>query len=131
MEILYTRETSDSVEEVGKRLETATPKHKFGVINIVDLRAKMHAKGVAFSPACLVYEVCNPHRAKDVLENMMAISTVLPCRISIYEEAGKTKVTTLLPTQALGMFAAAGLDAVAESVEKDLIAIIDDAIDMA
>lgn len=127
MDLLYVKEASTSVDAMGARLESAAQNHQFGVLNVTDLREKMHSKGVEFSPACKVFDVCNPHRAKEVLENKLEISTALPCRISVYEEGGITKVATLLPTQVLGLFGAKGLDAVAQSVERDLIAIIDEA----
>ena len=34
----------------------------------------------------------------------MSVSTALPCRISIYEEGGKTVLATLKPTTLLAMF---------------------------
>ena len=128
MDIIYVKETSIPVDEMGARLEAAAKQHQFGVLNETDLRAKMQSKGVEFAPACKVFDVCNPHRAKVVLENKLEISTALPCRISVYEEDGKTKVATLLPTQVLGMFGAEGLDSIAQSVESDLMAIIDEAV---
>ena len=128
MEILYVKETSVSVDAMEERLKTAAKNHQFSVLNVTDLRAKLRSNDLDFAPGCKVFDVCNPHRAKEVLESKLEISTALPCRISVYEEDGKTKVATLLPTQVLGMFGAAGLDSVAQSVEGDLIAIIDEAI---
>lgn len=128
MDMLYIRETSIPVDEMNVRLEAAAKKHQFGVLHETDLREKMHSKGVEFAPACMVFDVCNPHRAKVVLESNLGISTALPCRISVYEEGGKTKVATLLPSRVLGMFGTEGLDSIAQSVESDLIAIIDQAV---
>lgn len=124
---LYVREARGTVEEVGTRLETSVKAHKFGVIGIVDLKAKMKEKGVEFAPACRIYEVCNPQRAKQVLEKDMTVSTALPCRIVVYEEAGKVKIATLLPTQVLGMLTTADLGAVAQEVERDIVAMVDEA----
>ena len=128
MEMLYKKETERSVQEVEIRLRAAAEKHQFGIISVVDLRGKMLAKGIEFNSACLVYEVCNPHRANEVLQSRMEVSTALPCRISIYEEAGRTQVATLLPKGLIGMFGVAELDSVAESVENDLVAMIDETV---
>lgn len=128
MDILYVRETSTPVDEMDARLDAAAKEHQFGVLHETDLREKMKSKGVEFTPACKVFDVCNPHRAKVVLESNLGISTALPCRISVYEEGGKTKVATLLPSRVLGMFGTEGLDSIAQSVESDLIAIIDQAV---
>ena len=100
-------------------LKAAAKNHQFSVLNVTDLRAKLQSNDLDFTPACKVFDVCNPHRAKEVLESKLEISTALPCRISVYEEDGKTKVATLLPTQVLGMFGPEGLDSVAQSVEGD------------
>ena len=127
MELLYTKETTVSVDAMEDRLKAAAKNHKFSVLNVTDLQAKIRSNDLDFKPACKIFDVCNPHRAKEVLENKLEISTALPCRISVYEEDGKTKIVTLLPTKVLGMFGAEGLDAAAKSVETDLITIINEA----
>jgi uncharacterized protein (DUF302 family) len=127
MELLYVKQTTHSVDAMEERLKTAAKNHEFSVLNTTDLRAKLQSNDLEFPAACKVLDVCNPHRAKAVLDGKMEISTALPCRISVYEEGGATKIATLLPSKVLGMFGAEGLDAVAESVERDLIAIIDEA----
>ena len=79
MSILYAREAMGSVDAVGDRLEKAAQAHKFGVLNVIDLKAKMASKGVEFSHECRIYEICNPQRAKEVLDSDLSISTALPC----------------------------------------------------
>ncbi len=127
MSVLYVREAKESVESVGKRLEEAVKAHKFGVIAVVDLKSKMAEKGVAFGNACRIYEVCNPAQAKRVLEKDMSIATALPCRIAVYEEKDRVNVATMLPTQTLGLFSVPELAPVAQEVEKEIRAMIDEA----
>ena len=128
MTALYLREAVGTVDEVGERLEAAVKARKFGVLGVVDLQAKMKEKGVAFANACRIYEVCNPQRAKQVLEKDMSVSTALPCRITVYEDGGKVKVATLLPTQVLGMLTAVDLGTVAQEVERDVVAMVDETV---
>ncbi len=128
MELLYIKETTHSVDTIEERIKIAAKNHQFSVLNVTDLRAKLQSNDLDFTPACKVLDVCNPHRAKEVLENKLEISTALPCRISVYEKDGETQVATLLPSKVLGMFGAEGLDSVADSVENDLIAIINEAV---
>lgn len=128
MELLYVKETPLFIDAVEERLKAAAKNHQFSVLHVTDLRAKIQSNDLDFAPACKVLDVCNPYRAKEVLDAKMAISTALPCRISIYEENGKTIVATLLPSKVLGMFGVEGLEPVAESVERDLIKIINEAI---
>ncbi len=127
MNVLYVKEADQTVEAVGKRLEEAVKEHKFGVIAVIDLKAKMAEKGVEFGKACRVYEVCNPVQAKRVLDNDMSIATALPCRIAVYEEKNRVKVATMLPTQMLALFSVPDLAPVAQDVEEKIKAMIDQA----
>jgi len=127
MNILHVREATGTVEEVGRRLEAAVKLHQFGVIATIDLKSKMAEKGVEFERACKIYEVCNPKQAKQVLEKNMSIATALPCRIAVYEEAGRIKLGTMLPTETLGLFAVPELAPVAQEVEQAIKAMMDEA----
>jgi uncharacterized protein (DUF302 family) len=123
--MLYVRQAEGSVDEVAKKLEEAAVANKFGVLAVHNLKQKMNAKGVEFGPECRIVEVCNPKKAKSVLETDMSISNALPCRISIYEEGGKVKVSTLKPTAILALFARPELEPVAKEVEETMIRMID------
>ena len=108
-------------------LEQSVARHQFGVLGVHDLKAKMNEKGVPFARECRIFEVCNPHQARRVLEADLRISTALPCRISVYEEAGKIKLATIRPTALIGLFGMPELKPVAEEVEAALVAIMTEA----
>ena len=131
MNMLYVKETKGTVDAASQRLEAAVKAHKFGVIGVIDLKSKMAEKGVEFGNACRIYEVCNPVQAKRVLEKNMSIATALPCRIAVYEENNRVKIATLLPTETLGMFSVPELTPVAQEVEKEVKAMIDESIESA
>lgn len=123
--MLYEKEAKGTVDEVVAKIEKAAAANQFGVLGIHDLKQKMNAKGVDFGPECRVLEVCNPSKAKTVLEADISISNALPCRISVYEKEGTVKVSTLKPTQLLGLFGRPELEPVAKEVEEALLRIID------
>jgi uncharacterized protein (DUF302 family) len=125
--MLYRVESRKSLAEVGRGLEAAAQKYKFGIIAVHDLKAKMKEKGVEFDRDCLIYEVCNPHQAKKVLEANAEISTALPCRISVYREGAGVTLATLRPTALLEMFQTPGLHAVAEEVEEVILKMMNEA----
>ncbi|MCA9028073.1 MAG: DUF302 domain-containing protein [Planctomycetaceae bacterium] len=125
--MLYEKQARGTVDEVVARIEAAAAANQFGILGIHDLKQKMNAKGLDFGPECRVLEVCNPGKAKTVLESDMSISNALPCRISVYEEGGAVKVSTLKPTQLLALFNRPELDTVANDVEDALLRIIDTA----
>ena len=127
MTMVYSRQTFGDIDAIGRRLEEAIKAHKFGILGVIDLQAKMREKGVEFKNPCRIYEVCNPHLAKQVLEKEMTLSTALPCRISVYQDGDKVTIATLRPTQTLGLFNVPDLATVAQAVEKDILAMIDEA----
>ena len=118
------QETEGPIDRVIERLEKAAAENQFGVLGVHNLKEKMAAKGVEFGCECRIVEVCNPHKAKTVLEENMSISTALPCRISVYEEDDKVKVATIRPTMLLNLFDSPELQGVAREVEDTLIRII-------
>jgi uncharacterized protein (DUF302 family) len=61
------------------------------------------------------------------LEADISIANALPCRIAVYEQDGKVKISTLRPTAVLGMFGRPELEPVAQEVEETLLRIIDTA----
>jgi uncharacterized protein (DUF302 family) len=125
--MLYLVKTSKPLAQVAKDLEAAVTRNKFGVLGVHDLRAKMAEKGVPFARECRIFEVCNPQQARTVLEANLEISTALPCRISVYEEGGRTVLATIKPTAMLDLFPNPELKAVAEQVEATITRIMNEA----
>ena len=119
--------THKSVSETAAALQAAVQANHFGVMQIHNLKETMAKKGVEFTRECLIFEVCQPQQAKKVLDENMSVSTALPCRISIYEEDGKTILATLKPTTLLAMFHTPKLEPVAQEVEATLVKIMKEA----
>jgi uncharacterized protein (DUF302 family) len=125
--VLYKIESQKELAQIGRELEAAAQKHKFGVLAVHDLKAKMQEKGADFQDECLIYEVCNPYQAKKVLEKNLELSTVLPCRISVYRMEKGYTLATLKPTSLVELFHSEALHAVAEEVERTIVAIMQEA----
>ena len=119
--------TDKTVKAVAEALHIAVAANHFGVMQVHNLKETMWKKGVEFAHQCLIFEVCQPQQAKKVLDENMSISTALPCRISIYEEGGKTILATLKPTTLLAMFNTPQLNDVAQEVEDTILKIMTEA----
>ena len=119
--------TDKTVNEAAAALEVAVKANHFGVMQVHNLKETMAKKGVEFARECLILEVCQPQQAKKVLDQDMSLSTALPCRISVYEEGGKTVLATLKPTTLLAMFKAPQLEGVAQEVEDTIVKIMKEA----
>ena len=119
--------TDKSVSGTADALCAAVQASHFSVMQVHDLKETMAKKGVEFAHECLIFEVCQPQQAKKVLDESMSLSTVLPCRISVYEKGERTFLATLKPTTLLAMFKLPHLEAVAKEVEAAIVKIMNEA----
>lgn len=122
--MLFELETAKTPAEIDAALRAAAANHKFGVLTVHDLQQTMKNKGVDFEKEVWVYEVCNPFQAKAALTANTAISTALPCRISVYRHGAGYRLSTILPTEMMKAFPGEGLSKVASEVEATLIAMM-------
>jgi uncharacterized protein (DUF302 family) len=120
--------TDKTVSEAAAALQAAIEANHFGVMQVHNLKETMTKKGVEFARECLIFEVCQPQQAKKVLDANMSVSTALPCRISIYEEGGKTILATLKPTTLLALFNTPQLNGVAQEVEDTIVKIMKESV---
>jgi len=124
----YFVETDKSVSQAVSDLQEAAGRHKFGVLHIHNLKETMNKKGVEFENECQILEICNPHKAKEVLTEDMDLNMALPCRVSVYSNKGATKIGMIKPAALLKFLSdAPALAAVAEEVENTIIQIINEA----
>jgi len=122
--MLFEVATQKTLAQIEENLQASAARHGFGIIAVHNLKETMRKKGVDFAGECLIFEVCNPHQAKKVLEANGAISTALPCRISVYRSGAGYKLATLLPTAVLAMFGNPELEPVAREVEDVILAMM-------
>ena len=124
----YVVTSSKSVQQASVDLETAVKQHGFGVLHTYDLKQTLASKGVELPHECRILEVCNPRQAARVLSADMSMNMALPCRISVYEEGGQTRIGMVRPTALLaGLSESPSLREVAEEVEQATIRMIEDA----
>jgi uncharacterized protein (DUF302 family) len=127
--MLYIRKTKKSVDEAMKDLEASVERHGFGVLHTYDFKATLADKGFELANECRVVEICNPKQANEILHEDMTVNMALPCRVSIYEDGGDTRIGMIPPTSLLGLISqSADLSTVAKDVEKTVAAIIDESI---
>jgi uncharacterized protein (DUF302 family) len=124
----YVKDSDKSVEQATADLEAAVVRNGFGVLHSYDLKKTLAGKGVDLPQECRILEVCNPHQAARVLASDMGMNVALPCRISVYEDGGRTHIGMVRPTALLsGLSASPGLAEVAREVEDATIRMIDEA----
>ena len=120
-------ETVKSIDEACAALEKAVAAHHFGILHVHNVRQTLANKGVALDREVRIFDVCNPQRAKQVLEANPLAATVLPCAIAVFAEREKTTIAFIRPTAMLGLLGSEDLQPVAEEVERTVRAIVETA----
>lgn len=122
----YVVSSVKSVEQATTDLEEAVRRNGFGVLHQYDLRKTLAGKGVELPHECRILDVCNPQQAARVLTADMGMNVALPCRISVYEEGGQTRIGMVKPTAMLASLSdSLELRGVAEDVERSITRMID------
>ena len=124
----YIVPTAKTVDDAARDLDAAVRKHEFGVLHVYDLKETLTKKGYPLGPQCRIFEVCNPQQATRVLQRDMRVNMALPCRISVFEDKGATKIGTILPAEILRALSHdRELAEVAAQVQETIKTIIDEA----
>ena len=97
--ILHARGT---FEEVTAAFPDHFMANKFGVLHSYNPQETLRSKGVELDKNIRIFEICNPVKAKMLLEADQSFSMVLPCRVSIWEEAdGSVRIGMISPGEVL------------------------------
>lgn len=74
-------------DDVALRLEGSIAANDFEILHVHDFGRLLVAKGITLGLRCRVYEVCNPRLAAQLIALDPGLEHVLPCRISIHDQA--------------------------------------------
>lgn len=96
------KETQSTYEDVLGRLPDLLKREGFGVLTEIDVRETMKQKlGTEFRKYKIL-GACNPQLAHRVLSIDLAVGTMLPCNVVVYEGGeGKAVVLAIDPMQAI------------------------------
>ncbi len=120
--------TPKTAAQAAADVQSVAKQHGFGTLHVYNLKETLTAKGYPQSKECFVLEVCNPAQANRVLGHDFTMNVALPCRISVYEDGGHTKIGMIRPKAMLDMLSPApALKAIADEVEASMVQIIDEA----
>lgn len=126
MEFHYTVITNKTIDEAISTIEKNLKENKFGILWQLDLTATLQKKGVhSYAAAYRILEVCNPQEAARVLSYNPLVGYFLPCKISVYESEGKTKIGLPKPTSMIGILNDPNLKSIAENIENILIDVLE------
>ncbi|MEN6384860.1 MAG: DUF302 domain-containing protein [Phycisphaerales bacterium] len=120
----YTIETKLTVSDAVNKLQTKLAENNFSVMHIYNLKDIFTSKGIEFGEYQIL-SVCNAKFAKQALDINLKLGQLLPCKISVYTEKGKTKISLQRPTQLAGLLEDEQVEPIAKNVEEILVKAID------
>jgi len=100
-------------------------KKGFGILTKIDVKEKFEEKlGIDFKNY-VILGACNPPYAHKAILAEEDIGLMLPCNVVIYEKEGKTILSIIRPTVAMGMIENEALKQIAQEIEAMLKAVFD------
>lgn len=127
MEPIYQVTTQKSFDDAVAAIQTQTQANGFRVLHVHDVQATLAEKDFQREPLKIV-EVCNAKYAHTALLIDVTVSLLMPCRINVYREEGKTVISTVRPKALVTMFENTELQDFANDIEEVLLRIINQSV---
>lgn len=121
----YKKQVDMSYEEAEQKTREELQKAGFGVLTEIDVKATLKKKLDVDVDKYIILGACSPPLAHKALQAEQDLGLLLPCNVIVYEKEGKTSVSALKPSVAMGMIDNPDLKCVAEEVEEKLKKVID------
>lgn len=125
MDYGYKKQVDIGYETTVARTREELSKEGFGVLTEIDVKETLKQKIDADFDKYIILGACNPSFAFQSLQSERDIGLLMPCNVIVYEKEGKTFVSAVMPSVAMGMIDNKKLGAVAAEVELKLKKVID------
>lgn len=113
--------TEKDYETAVADLKKSVAANSFGVLWELNFKDKMKEKNIPFDRNFKVMEVCNPMKAKEVMEAELSAGYLLPCKMVVYEaEDGTVRMGMLRPNVLVGLVDNPEVAGFAQEVEATL-----------
>lgn len=84
-----------SAEQTAVKVEAACQKHNFALLTTYVYHEIVESKGFPIKRKVFIYNVCQSKVASMMLTSNPEFSTFMPCTLSVYEDKGKTIISTM------------------------------------
>jgi len=121
----FTKEIGISYDKALELIVDELKKEGFGVLTEIDVKQTLKKKINVDFPKYKILGACNPSLAYKALFAEDNIGLLLPCNVIVYEKDGKTILSVMKPSVAMGMIENPELGKVAVEVESKLKRVFD------
>jgi uncharacterized protein (DUF302 family) len=125
--MIYIEKSEKSVQEVVDKIQEIISNYKFGVQHIHNVTETLKSKGIDFKNECQILDICSPSIANEFLSTDMSLSSIMPCKISVYKEDGETTIATNSLVQLVDDINPDMIE-IAQEAQKTILEIIQEAI---
>lgn len=125
MKYSYSKSTNLTFQEAIEKVKEELTKEGFGVLTEIDIKATLKKKLDVDFDNYVILGACNPPFAHKSLLAEKEIGLFLPCNVIVYEEDGKTVVSTIVPSVQMSMIENEELKNISGEVENGLKKVID------
>lgn len=84
-----------SIEDITKNVNKECENHKFALLQTYIYHEIVESKGFPIKRKVFIYEVCQAKTASIMLTHNPEFSIFMPCKLAIYENEGKTIISTM------------------------------------
>lgn len=95
--MFYELELNKPLSQVQEAFKKAVEEVGFSILHHYHFSKALKDRGYPIEGELFIYDICNPSYAQAVLKKCIRLGCLIPCRVSIYHEGGKTRVNSLSP----------------------------------
>ena len=88
-------ESNKSIEEISEKVAIECENHKFALLQTYIYHEIVENKGFPIKRKVYIYEICQAKTASLMLTSNPEFSIFMPCKLAIYENEGKTIISTM------------------------------------
>lgn len=83
------------IVQIADKVETACAAHNFALLQSYNYHQIVESKGFPIKRKTYIYDICQAKTASMMLTSNPEFSVFMPCTLSLYEENGKTIISTM------------------------------------
>jgi len=91
----YKLETNVSIEKVTAKVQQECDNYKFALLTTYNYHEIVENKGFPIKRKVFIYEICQAKTASMMLTHHPYFSIFMPCKLTVYEDNGKTIISTM------------------------------------
>ncbi|MDP3945001.1 MAG: DUF302 domain-containing protein [Lutibacter sp.] len=88
-------ESKQPIETIAQEVSKECENHKFALLQTYVYHDIVKEKGFPISRKVFIYEICQAKTAALMLTSNPEFSIFMPCKIAMYEDGGKTIISTM------------------------------------